>query len=154
MMVLSTLRRLFYKHPYIGNAVFYTCLLTSADFVCQKMQFGMLANYDWGRTGRMATMGFFYYGPASTFIYNNLDKILPGTGPKVVFKKLLIDQFVITCVSTSIFYIGKFDCLYSGLVQCFRFILLLGSTPLYYVQYTFQFATIHDSCTKPSILHI
>ena len=107
-MVLSTLRRLFHKHRYIGNAVFYTCLLTSADFACQKMQFGMLANYDWERTGRMATMGFFYYGPVSTFVYNNLDKILPGSGPRIVFKKLLFDQFVFTSISTCIFYVGKY----------------------------------------------
>lgn len=106
-MVLSTLRRLFHKHRYVGNAVFYTCLLTSADFVCQKIQFGILSNYDWERTGRMATMGFFYYGPISTFVYNNLDRILPGTGPRIVFKKLLFDQFVFTCISTVIFYAGK-----------------------------------------------
>ena len=67
----------------------------------------MLENYDWERTGRMATMGFFYYGPVSTFIYNNLDRVLPGVGPKVVLKKLLLDQLVITCISTSIFYVGK-----------------------------------------------
>eukprot|EP00795_Rhopilema_esculentum_P017676 gene17676-9330_t len=54
----------------------------------------------------MATMGFFYYGPVSTFVYNNLDRILPGSGAKVVMKKLIFDQMVFTCISTGIFYVG------------------------------------------------
>ena len=106
-MVLSVVRRLFHKHRYIGNAIFYTGLLSAADVVSQKIQYGVISEHDFARTGRMATMGFVYFGPALTFIYDNLDKMLPGNARKTIIKKMLIDQTMITSLSMVVFYVGK-----------------------------------------------
>ena len=106
-MVFRHVKRLFHKHRYIGNAVFYSCLLSSADFVCQKMQSGVLAEHDFARTGRMAVLGCTYYGPFATFIYDNLDRVLPGTATKTVIKKMVFDQFVLTSFGVCVFYVGK-----------------------------------------------
>ncbi len=106
-MVFAHVRRLFHKHTYIGNAIYYSCLLSSADFVCQKIQNGVTSDFDFARTGRMAVLGCTYYGPFGTFIYNNLDKVLPGAATKTVLKKMLFDQFVLTSFGVCVFYVGK-----------------------------------------------
>ncbi len=55
----------------------------------------------------MAILGCTYYGPFMTFVYDNLDKVLPGTATKTVLKKLVFDQFVLTTFGCCVFYVGK-----------------------------------------------
>eukprot|EP00794_Sanderia_malayensis_P000141 gene141-753_t len=54
----------------------------------------------------MAVMGCTYYGPFMTFVYDHLDRFLPGTASKTVLKKLAIDQFVLTTFGVCVFYVG------------------------------------------------
>lgn len=54
----------------------------------------------------MAVLGCTYYGPFATFIYDNLDRVLPGTATKTVIKKMVFDQFVLTSFGVCVFYVA------------------------------------------------
>lgn len=49
----------------------------------------------------------------SKYRYKWLDKALPGTTKKVIVKKLLLDQFLMTPQLLVIFYAGENLCLHS-----------------------------------------
>ena len=57
--------------------------------------------------GRMFLMGLMI-GPLGHFWYTKLaDKLVLGTGPKVVLKKIGVDQIIFTPIITCIFFGGK-----------------------------------------------
>lgn len=61
--------------------------------------------------GRMFIVGLFL-GPFNHFWYGLLDRVIKGSGGKVVLKKILCDQTVAAPVFCSSFFLGKFNKLY------------------------------------------
>ncbi len=84
-----------------------TCcaLYTLGDLLQQRIE--GCEKLDWRRTGRMATLGL-CMGPLNHSWYFVLDKMVLGTGARVVAKKVLADQLVMAPVCCSVFYIGKY----------------------------------------------
>lgn len=56
--------------------------------------------------GRYAVMGTLIYSPILFNWYKWLDRTFPGTTKKIIVRKLLLDQFVLTPPLLVIFYIG------------------------------------------------
>ena len=44
------------------------------------------------RSLTLASFGFFFHGPAGHVIYDNLDHLIVGTGPKQIAAKIFVDQ--------------------------------------------------------------
>lgn len=56
--------------------------------------------------GRYAIMGTFIYSPILYNWYKWLDRAFPGTTKKIILRKLLLDQFILTPPLLVIFYTG------------------------------------------------
>ncbi|KAL5021864.1 hypothetical protein ScPMuIL_001019 [Solemya velum] len=113
-------QHLFTKHLFITNTATVGCLLAVGDCVTQNIerisktrskQKGLGTDkdawkYNWPRTGRMFSMGL-VLGPFNHLWYNIvIDRLVKGTGVKVVFKKILGDQFVAAPFFCSSFFMG------------------------------------------------
>jgi Mpv17-like protein len=55
---------------------------------------------------RYAVMGTFVYSPILFNWYKWLDRTFPGTTRKIIVRKLLLDQFILTPPLLVIFYVG------------------------------------------------
>lgn len=84
-----------------------TCcaLYTVGDLLQQRIEGSK--KVDWKRTARMATLGF-CMGPINHSWYWFLDRVLVGTGAKMIGKKVLADQLVYAPVCCTFFFTGEF----------------------------------------------
>ncbi|XP_077285875.1 mpv17-like protein [Arctopsyche grandis] len=115
-MALSKLgkfaKTMFQKHPLITNSFVYGVLYVGAEFSQQTLTRKVLVitntpkEYDFGTVGRYAVMGTTLYAPILFTWYRWLDKKYVGTTAKIIVKKLLLDQFVITPPLLVIFFVG------------------------------------------------
>lgn len=104
-MVLSTLRGALTRYPLLKSIVTVTTLIGSADICCQFLEKKNFHHFDFARFRNMITIGVAYYGPLYYYYYGFLDRKLPGTNPRTVLLKLLIDQVVVTIPSLLVFYV-------------------------------------------------
>nr|XP_022315809.1 mpv17-like protein 2 [Crassostrea virginica] len=109
----AILKQLFSKYLIITNTVTSGTLLGLGDVITQNLEIEYASrmgntshDYDVRRTGRMFLMGLMI-GPLGHFWYTKLaDKLVIGTGPKVVLKKIGVDQIIFTPIITCIFFGG------------------------------------------------
>lgn len=109
------IKKLFTKYLVVTNTITCGCLLGTGDLITQNIEQrfmhrkkedeeGVVIN--WHRTGRMFMMGI-SLGPLTHLWYNvAIDKLIKGVGNKMVFKKILADQFVAGPIFCSSFFFG------------------------------------------------
>ena len=68
-----------------------------------------IKNKDIGNAFRMAVVGSTMLGPFNYKWYGILDKMVQGSGAKVVIKKMCCDQLIAGPIGIIIFYIGTFS---------------------------------------------
>lgn len=100
----------FNKHPLAGNGLVYGTLYVGAEFSQQTITRKFLTDppqdIDKPTLGRYAIMGTFVYSPILYNWYKWLDKTFPGTAKRIVLRKLLLDQFILTPPLLVIFFTG------------------------------------------------
>ena len=104
---MLAVRRLYRRYPVLGNVLVYGTLYTAGD-ISQQTIAGR-TQYDLDSAKRMGTVGATIFGPLGTFWYPFLEKFLPGTSKKVIVKKILADQGIMTPLCVTIFYVGEFQ---------------------------------------------
>ena len=50
--------------------------------------------FDFRRSITLSSFGFFFHGPVGHFLYNGLDELIVGRGPKEVAIKIVVDQLL------------------------------------------------------------
>lgn len=50
--------------------------------------------FDLHRSIVLSSFGLFFHGPAGHIIYDNLDKVIDGKGPKEIAAKIMVDQMI------------------------------------------------------------
>lgn len=110
-MILSTLRRSFQKHPILANILTTTALFGAADVTCQLIEHEGINKFNIRRTCNLMAVGMFYSGPTMALWYRLLDHKLPGTNPRTIALKLLVDQTIFTIPLLVGFYVclGTFE---------------------------------------------
>jgi len=103
------------RQPLLTKALTSASLMTVSDTLCQGLEYSSRhqtregcahdpsrkpPSYDWGRSSRMAALGFFYIGPISHCWYNVLERWVrmqhPVTG---IGCKLVLDAFLFSPVA-------------------------------------------------------
>jgi len=113
-------------HPLMSNACIYGGLYTLAEVSQQTMKANMTTKkvglttehtsslvttrhsttLDLGSVKRYAIMGTLVFPPILTKWYHWLEAKFPCTTPRVVMKKLVLDQFLLTPWVVVLFYVG------------------------------------------------
>ncbi|KAG7154318.1 mpv17-like protein 2 [Homarus americanus] len=101
--------KLFGRYLWVTNTVSSGALLAIGDGIQQNVEHTRGVNitpgYDWGRTGRLFLVGL-SLGPPHHLFYLWLDKVLPKKNAKVIFKKIMADQFIGAPLFAVIFFLG------------------------------------------------
>ena len=105
--LIASARSFFNKYHLLSNVVIYGSLVSTADITCQKLTHSS-EKHDWGRTGRLATVGISYLAPVNHFYFKILDKALPGVAAATVGKKLFVDTFVMTPICLVGYFFSKY----------------------------------------------
>ena len=88
-MVFAAYTRALERHPLLTKVVTSTVLFGAGDLMSQKLE-GKTA-VDTARLARMAAWGAIFT-PFAHVWYNQLDKMIPGSGATVVASKVVADQ--------------------------------------------------------------
>ncbi len=96
--------KVFGKYLLLTNILTGTFLDGLADYTEQKLEGAQ--PHDWGRTTRMASMGF-VLAPTDHYWYRFLDRRLPKRDVKTVAKKVLLEMTIVGPLEIVIFYLGK-----------------------------------------------
>eukprot|EP00539_Tryblionella_compressa_P009178 CAMPEP_0178781776 /NCGR_PEP_ID=MMETSP0745-20121128/2787_1 /TAXON_ID=913974 /ORGANISM="Nitzschia punctata, Strain CCMP561" /LENGTH=270 /DNA_ID=CAMNT_0020439153 /DNA_START=28 /DNA_END=840 /DNA_ORIENTATION=- len=81
------------EHPVLTKALTSFCGWALGDFITQTILTKDHA-FDFRRSVTMSSFGLFFHGPVGHIIYDNLDKVIVGTGPKEVIAKICVDQLL------------------------------------------------------------
>lgn len=104
------LRAAFNKYPIVMNSIFYGTLYVGAEFSQQTVQRKLLTDkpkeYDWPQLRRYFMVGSCALSPTMTLWYKWLDKKFVEKSLKVISKKLLLDQFILTPPLLVMFFVG------------------------------------------------
>nr|CAH7712927.1 unnamed protein product [Callosobruchus chinensis]CAH7714955.1 unnamed protein product [Callosobruchus chinensis] len=107
--IRNFLRKSLEKHPLIANSIIYGTLCTAAELSQQTLTKKVISEVprpiEYDIVGRYSIYGTFVGGPVLSVWYRFLDKICPGTAPKILVKKLLVDQFFFTPQLLVLFYV-------------------------------------------------
>jgi len=113
--------------------------------------------FDFQRSITLASFGFFFHGPMGHVVYDNLDQIIVGTGPKQIAAKIFVDQ-VLWCPIFMVCYftylgLANGDAVATILEKLHNdlFIAILGSWKLWPVAHAIQFRYV---ATKHRIVYI
>ncbi|CAO1422951.1 unnamed protein product [Diamesa serratosioi] len=100
----------FRKHPLISNCIIYGTLYVGAELsqqtITRKLLTSPPVDIDKSTLTRYAAMGTLVYSPILFNWYRWLDKTFPGTTKRIIFRKLMLDQFLLTPPLLCIFFIG------------------------------------------------
>ena len=91
------------SRPIVTKALTSFTGFTIADLLAQKFA-EKQPTIDWARTARMAGFGILWHGPSGHYIYNFLDKLVPGNSFKAVMSKVFLDQLVHNPVFALVFF--------------------------------------------------
>jgi len=103
------MKRLLDTYPMLSNAAIYGGLYTLAELSQQTMRSNLTTHshpIDMSSIKRYALMGTVVFPPILTKWYHWLETAFPSTSPKVVVKKLVLDQFLLTPWVVVIFFVG------------------------------------------------
>lgn len=108
-------KKVFSKYLIVTNTLTAGCLLGAGDLITQNIEQRYMerrkggttgVQIDWRRTGRMFCIGI-TLGPLTHLWYTVvIERLVKGTGNKMVLKKILADQFVAGPVFCSAFFFG------------------------------------------------
>lgn len=90
----SSYNRLLETRPLLTKAITSLVGFTAGDVLAQKFVSESDEPYDFMRTARLGSFGFFIHGTTGHYFYGMLDSKLPGTKPVTVATKVLIDQTI------------------------------------------------------------
>ncbi len=82
------------SQPLLTKALTSLTGFTAGDVLAQSFIEEKGKPYDVMRTVRLGSFGFFIHGTTGHYFYGFLDSKLPGTAPKTVATKVLIDQTI------------------------------------------------------------
>ncbi|ELU05241.1 hypothetical protein CAPTEDRAFT_178253 [Capitella teleta] len=108
MNSLRAIGKVYKRHPLVGNMLLYVGLYGAGDISRQiilreKTQDSKL---DFKSAARMSTVGSLLIAPFNYNFYRILDKVVLGSGARIVFTKIVCDQVFSTPIAICIFYIG------------------------------------------------
>jgi len=90
----TSYNRLLDSQPLFTKAMTSLMGFTAGDVLAQKFVSEADEPYDFMRTLRLGSFGFFIHGTTGHYFYGMLDSKLPGTQPLTVASKVLIDQTI------------------------------------------------------------
>ncbi|XP_065204173.1 mpv17-like protein [Planococcus citri] len=109
-MALNSVKNLFKKYPLASNCVTYGSMCVGAEFSQQFIKKRILKSpntdekIDIEALKRYSVIGFVINPNILYFWYKWLDKAYVGTATKIVVKKVLMDQFLMTPPLYVVFY--------------------------------------------------
>lgn len=94
------------ERPLVTKSLTSMLLVGAGDIVCQKLVEGN-ETFDPSRWARAAFLGGVWVGPVLHLWYNQLARLIPGSGIAVTLKRLILDQsvFAPTAIPTYLFLI-------------------------------------------------
>lgn len=119
--MVTKMKTLMDAHPLASNACIYGGLYTLAEVSQQTMKSSQRSvkvtslttevtrpspSLDMGSVKRYAIMGTLVFPPILTKWYSWLESRFPCTSPRVVARKLILDQFLLTPWVVVLFYVG------------------------------------------------
>ncbi|CAG7730478.1 unnamed protein product, partial [Allacma fusca] len=111
--IMAFLRNAFQKYPLLSNCAIYGSLYVTAEFSqqtflrkFQKKPGEISKPYDTETLKNYAIIGTGAISPTLYYWYKWFDAKFKGTAPRMVVKKCLIDQFLMTPNLLVIFYVG------------------------------------------------
>ncbi|KAF5298115.1 hypothetical protein FQA39_LY02539 [Lamprigera yunnana] len=95
----------FGKHLLFTNTWTSGVLMFVGDVVEQEIEIqrNLMDEFDWGRFGRMFLTGLLF-GPVHHYFYMWMNRKLPHRSVPVVFKKILLDQFIMSPICIILFF--------------------------------------------------
>uniref|UniRef100_A0A023F7S6 Putative conserved plasma membrane protein n=1 Tax=Triatoma infestans TaxID=30076 RepID=A0A023F7S6_TRIIF len=111
-MALSKIRAVFQKYPLLANSLVYGTMYVTAEFSQQVINRKYFSNkvppdpIDKASLLRYAVVGCGINSNLLYYWYRWLDRTLPGSNLKIVTKKLLLDQCLLTPQIVVIFYVS------------------------------------------------
>ena len=101
------------RHPLLSNCATFGGLYMSAEvsqqflkhFFTNSAEEGANFEVDWDSVKRYAFLGFVAFPPIVHNWYKWLDGKFPGSGKKIIAKKLLLDQFVLGPPYLALFFV-------------------------------------------------
>jgi len=95
---------IFKRHLLFANTCISCAIDGLGDYLEQKLE--GVEHVDKHRTARFASLGL-VFGPWEHYWYRLLDTWLPGRAAKMVVRKVLLDEFVMSPFEYVVFYVGK-----------------------------------------------
>jgi len=96
--VSSSYARFSTKRPYVAASMTAGSILTSADYMAQRLEGASASthrSYDYRRTVALGSFGFFYYGGPCKFLYLLYDKLFTSVAAIVVVDVCIHTPFVL-----------------------------------------------------------
>ena len=113
---------LFSRYLLLTNTVVSGVLEGLGDFLQQKLE--RKQNNDWQRTKRMTIIGLIL-GPPEHYWFRFLDKRFPGKSPRIVAKKVFLDETVNGVFFLAVFFIGTLYVLILIILQSIIIIIII-----------------------------
>ncbi|CAB0006787.1 unnamed protein product [Nesidiocoris tenuis] len=116
-MVLTRVRTMFKRYPLLANSAVYGTMCVTAEFSQQVINKRVLDRktppepIDKASLTRYAVVGSCINSNILYFWYRWLDANFVGKSSKIIVKKLLLDQFLLTPQLLGVFYIRLVFCL-------------------------------------------
>ncbi|XP_078691025.1 mpv17-like protein [Branchiostoma floridae x Branchiostoma belcheri] len=113
--MISLLRNVLRKSPYLTSVGLYTTLYTGADVCHQLWHFHFIEkathqhstfSLDLGRTARMSFIGFACLGNFNYVWIPFLEGLFPGATVRKTLAKVLVDQVIAAPILITAFYVG------------------------------------------------
>ena len=107
----SLVRKFFNKHLFATNVGLSFGLSGVGDIIEQKIESKKKVTINWSRTLHMSTSFGLTSGFLCHFWYNYLDKMLPGSGIRVILQKIAWDQVLFSpvCIVSCLVVAGKME---------------------------------------------
>ncbi|CAM9117064.1 unnamed protein product [Heterosigma akashiwo] len=101
--VWNSYNKVLSEKPILTKACTSLVGFSVGDVLAQKL-IDKADKLDVPRIARLASFGFFIHGTAGHFFYGFLDSKFPGTDPKTVVTKVVIDQLLMNPVFATVFF--------------------------------------------------
>ena len=103
--ILVLFNTVFKRHLLLANTCISCGIDGLGDYLEQKLEGA--EHIDKYRNARFASLGL-VFGPWEYYWYHVLDKWFPGKTTKMVVRKVLLDEFIMSPLEYVVFYVGQF----------------------------------------------
>ncbi|RZF44263.1 hypothetical protein LSTR_LSTR006813 [Laodelphax striatellus] len=105
----SIFKKAFSKYLVATNVITSGLLMGIGDAAEQEIEIRReihpTGTFDWVRIRDMTIVGFVIGGPQH-YLYEYMDKFLPGTSGRTIVKKIALDQSIVSPVCIFLFFVG------------------------------------------------